>query len=116
VSHTTREHRRLARERRTVHAMILMFCQDHHGTQEQFCIECEELYTYALLRLDHCSFGGNKPTCANCTVHCYKPNMRQKARQVMRYAGPRMLKRHPILAILHLLDGVRKTPGARQKV
>ena len=26
----------------------------------------------------------------------------------MRYAGPRMLLTHPILAILHLVDGLRK--------
>jgi hypothetical protein len=29
----------------------------------------------------------------------------------MRYAGPRMLKRHPILAIRHLLDEARKPPA-----
>jgi hypothetical protein len=26
----------------------------------------------------------------------------------MRYAGPRMLGRHPVLALLHKLDGLRK--------
>jgi hypothetical protein len=30
-------------------------------------------------------------------------------REVMRYSGPRMLKRHPVLALAHLVDG-RKTP------
>jgi hypothetical protein len=33
--------------------------------------------------------------------------MSDKIRTVMRYAGPRMLLRHPILAIGHLLDGRR---------
>jgi hypothetical protein len=28
----------------------------------------------------------------------------------MRYAGPRMLLSHPILAILHLIDGLRARP------
>ena len=32
-----------------------------------------------------------------------------QAREIMRYAGPRMLFRHPILAIAHQLDGLRKT-------
>jgi hypothetical protein len=105
-----REQRRMARERRTMYAMILMYCQDHHHTDETFCAECDALHTYAMARLDRCPFGGNKPTCANCPIHCYKPDMREKARQVMRYAGPRMLKRHPFLAILHLLDGFRKAP------
>ena len=43
-------------------------------------------------------------------MHCYKPDMRQKVRQVMRYAGPRMMLRHPILAVRHMLDGKRKAP------
>ena len=34
-------------------------------------------------------------------------------KQVMRYAGPRMLWRHPILAIRHLLDGQRPLPVIR---
>jgi hypothetical protein len=28
-------------------------------------------------------------------------------REVMRYAGPRMLWRHPLLAVAHLIDGRR---------
>jgi hypothetical protein len=31
-------------------------------------------------------------------------------RAMMRYAGPRMLLRHPILAVLHLFDGKRHIP------
>jgi hypothetical protein len=34
--------------------------------------------------------------------------MREAVREVMRYAGPRMALRHPILAFLHLLDGFVK--------
>jgi hypothetical protein len=36
--------------------------------------------------------------------------MRQRIRAVMRYAGPRMLLRHPGMAIMHLFDGARKQP------
>jgi len=45
-----------------------------------------------------------KPTCALCPIHCYKPAMREQIRDVMRYAGPRMLRHHPILSIRHLLE------------
>jgi hypothetical protein len=31
-------------------------------------------------------------------------------REVMRYAGPRMIWRHPILAIWHMIDGKREAP------
>ena len=55
-------------------------------------------------------FHEGKTTCANCPAHCYKPEMREKIRKVMRYAGPRMIYRHPILALLHIIDGRRKEP------
>jgi hypothetical protein len=50
-------------------------------------------------------------TCAKCPVHCYRPELRERIRAVMRYAGPRMLFRHPRLAILHLWDRVKRAPG-----
>jgi hypothetical protein len=103
-------HPRLDRERRTMRAMILMYCQDHHDAAEALCPECSDLYTYALARLEGCPYGEKKPACANCPIHCYKSDRREEVRRVMRYSGPRMLKRHPILAILHLLDGLRKAP------
>ena len=106
----SRPHRRLAREQRTMRAMILMYCQGHHGAAEELCPDCSTLHTYARARLDRCPYAGQKPACANCPIHCYKPDMREKVRQIMRYAGPRMLTRHPLLAILHLLDGLRKPP------
>jgi hypothetical protein len=65
---------------------------------------------YATRRLERCVFGDTKPTCANCVVHCYSAEMREKIRGVMRWAGPRMLLRHPVLGITHLLDGKRPVP------
>jgi hypothetical protein len=66
-------------------------------------------------RLDTCPFQAGKTTCAKCPIHCYKPDMREQVRTVMRYAGPRMLLRHPILALWHLVDGVRKEPVRAEK-
>jgi hypothetical protein len=34
--------------------------------------------------------------------------MKEKIRAVMRYAGPLMIYRHPILALFHFIDGFRK--------
>ncbi|WP_420213628.1 nitrous oxide-stimulated promoter family protein, partial [Klebsiella pneumoniae] len=42
--------------------------------------------------------------CKQCPVHCYQPAKREEMKQIMRWAGPRMLWRHPILTIRHLLD------------
>ena len=121
--------RRLAREEKTIAAMIDLYCRDHHAGEpsaagaaagppavagppagdDELCAECAEILAYARLRLEKCRYGADKPTCANCETHCYRPAMRERVRVVMRYSGPRMLKRHPLLAVAHLVDG-RKTP------
>ena len=95
----------MEQERRTVEAMIEIFCHGHHDTPEGLCPECTELLAYVTQRLDKCPLRNNKPKCSKCPVHCYKPDMREKIRAVMSYAGPRMLCRHPILAGRHYLMG-----------
>lgn len=101
---------RLARELKTIRAMLEIWCRDQHGVRGALCVECQELMTYATKRLAGCPFGAAKPTCSNCRIHCYGPTERAHVRAVMRYAGPRMLARHPWLAIAHLLDGRRPAP------
>jgi hypothetical protein len=101
---------RLRREIATVQAMIALYCRDHHGGPG-LCGDCRCLAEYAQQRVDRCPFRAAKPTCANCTVHCYSPRMRERVREVMRYAGPRMLWRHPVLALRHWLDGRRAPAG-----
>ena len=87
--------------------MVRLYCRAQHESNGALCAECAGLLDYAHARLEKCPFQEDKTTCARCPVHCYKADMRDKVRAVMRYAGPRMLHRHPILAILHLLDGLR---------
>jgi len=104
------EHPRMVREGKTVEAMIRIYCRGEHGSGKKLCRECRELLDYARERLDRCPFQAGKTTCVKCPVHCYKPDMREKIRATMRYAGPRMLTRHPVLAVFHLVDGLRKEP------
>jgi hypothetical protein len=101
---------RMAREHKTVEATIHVYCRGNHGTGRTLCSDCTELLDYARERLDRCPFQESKTTCAKCPVHCYRPAMRERIRAVMRYAGPRMLWRHPVLALLHLVDGLQHEP------
>lgn len=103
---------RIAREGRTVSVMIDLYCRKQHGGSE-LCPDCRELAVYAAERLWKCPFQNGKTTCAKCPVHCYKPAMRERIRAVMRYSGPRMIYRHPVLAVYHLVDGRRKEPLSR---
>ena len=80
----------LVRERTTVTAMIRIYCHDHHKREGELCAECGELLAYAMHRLDRCPFGVEKPKCADCSIHCYRPEMQSRIRQVMRYAGPKL--------------------------
>jgi hypothetical protein len=108
--HDRSRHPRLARELTTIRAMARIFCRDVHGTAEGLCARCQALMDYATRRLDRCVFGDDKPTCANCKVHCYNAENREAVRTMMRYAGPKMLFRHPVLAIAHIVDGRRPAP------
>ncbi|HZK56107.1 MAG TPA: nitrous oxide-stimulated promoter family protein [Desulfosporosinus sp.] len=98
----------LERERTTLQMMIRHYCKVHHHSARVLCSECQGLSDYALTRLASCKFGENKPTCGKCTVHCYKPEMRKRIIEIMRYSGPRMLLIHPVIAIRHLIDGLKK--------
>ena len=73
---------RLDRERRTLASMIEIYCHARHQQAVGLCAECEQLLAYAMQRIDKCPFQENKPTCAKCTIHCYKPQMRQQVREV----------------------------------
>lgn len=64
---------------------------------------------YARKRLRLCPFQDKKPTCSKCSIHCYAPGKSEQIKAIMRYSGPRMLLSHPILALHHILDGLRKS-------
>ncbi|MDD5190790.1 MAG: nitrous oxide-stimulated promoter family protein [Dehalococcoidales bacterium] len=102
-----KRHPRMVRESRTMNVMINMYCHKQHQGRE-LCAGCRELLTYAEERLNKCPFQAGKSTCAKCRVHCYQKTMREKIRGVMRYAGPRMIFCHPVLAVLHLVDRLKK--------
>ena len=104
------KNRRISREGKTIEKMIRLYCRKLHRTGRYLCDDCNGLLTYARLRLYNCPFNEGKTTCAKCPVHCYKPDMREKIRKVMRYSGPRMMYRHPILSIYHLIDKKREKP------
>ena len=63
------------------------------------------------LRYCYCPFIATKTFCSQCRVHCYAPAQRQAIKDVMRYAGPRMLLRHPVMAVHHGIDTLRAKRG-----
>lgn len=103
---------RRVREMRVVSQMVALYCAGNHDAQartrtahcgEAVCDQCAAVDAYAVARTQGCRKMGEKTSCEACGNHCYKPEERERIREVMRYAGPRMMTRHPIAALRHLL-------------
>ncbi|KAA9001740.1 nitrous oxide-stimulated promoter family protein [Affinibrenneria salicis] len=106
--------KRRRRELTTVGLMIELYQQAHPtpaGDDQHYAL----LLQYAQKRLEKCYFGEQKPACKNCPIHCYQPARRAAIKIIMRWAGPRMLLHHPILAIRHLIDDRRPAPPAGRR-
>ena len=98
----------LAREAETIGVMVRMYCAAHHGGRAgALCEECDALLGYALQRFERCPFGADKGPCSKCEVHCYKPDMQARVQAVMRYAGPRMLTKHPVMGLRHVVMSLK---------
>jgi len=90
-------------EKQGVSRMIHLYCRKKHNTPGDLCKECETLKQYAFDRLVHCPFKEHKAACKDCTVHCYRKDMRAEIRKVMRFSGPRMILYHPLDVLKHLI-------------
>lgn len=101
-------------EKQLVSEMIALYCRGVHKSRT-LCNECRELDEYARQRAEHCPRMEQKSFCSACPVHCYKPEMREKIRAVMRWAGPRMLFHRPILAIRHVIITIQEKKKAKVK-
>lgn len=92
------------REKAMVSEMIALYCKKRHGGKGKLCPECAALEAYARQRSDKCPFMETKTFCSNCKVHCYRPEMREKIRAVMRFSGSRMIFCHPVAAMRHVME------------
>lgn len=100
---------KIEREKKVSFLMIDLYCRKKHKTNKGcVCLECSELKEYVSLRLEKCPFKDNKSFCSNCKIHCYKKDMQERIRKVMRFSGPRMILYHPVLAIKHLVESKKE--------
>ena len=103
------------KEQYVVSQMIELYCHKNHKPSDKtVCQECRELMDYAVARSQHCPFMEKKTFCANCTVHCYKPDMREKIKKVMRFSGPRILFYHPVMATWHVITSKQEKRRIRK--
>lgn len=110
---TTRDKRE--REKELVSQMIALYCRKQHHTGNALCPDCAALDAYARSRSDRCPFMETKTFCSNCKVHCYKPEMRERIRTVMRFSGPRMIFHHPVTAVRHVIESKKEQRKLAEK-
>lgn len=97
--------KRINYEKKTVLAMIEIYCRAKHSKNE-LCNECNEMLNYAYKRIELCPFLPDKPVCKNCKIHCYEKDMRERIKLIMRYSGPRIFIYKPILAIIYIFNNI----------
>ena len=86
---TPKELKAWEKEKKLIPVMIKKYCHGKHGTKgENICEECKALTEYALFR-------------------CYKPDMREKIKDVMKWSGPRMIFTHPVFAMGHVFQMIK---------
>lgn len=104
--------KRRAREKRTISQMVALYCAGNHEAAvrietahcgEAVCADCLAIDANAVQRTERCRKMDEKTSCEQCGNHCYRPVDRERIREVMRYAGPRMLGKHPLAAMRHLM-------------
>jgi len=97
------EEKKQQKEIKIINEMIKLYCRKNkHMAKDILCEECKDLKEYALKRIEGCPFKQTKTFCSNCKVHCFKADSRKQIKKVMRYAGPRIILHHPVMALQHL--------------
>ncbi len=103
-------------EKKTLAAMVSIYCRKQHQAKDRLCPDCGKLQDYALQKLEQCVFGAKKPNCVHCPIHCYEPVRRQQIQKVMRHSGPLMLRYHPMLAVVHIARRLRNRPIEKRSI
>ena len=114
--------RKKAKELRVLGDFIALYCREHHrgeerapfrfrddrlrdtldGKSPELCRECARLLNHGAAKLLLCPYDP-KPACRKCPTHCYAPGYRERVREVMRFSGPRMVRRGRLHYLLHYL-------------
>ncbi|MBR0405322.1 MAG: nitrous oxide-stimulated promoter family protein [Eggerthellaceae bacterium] len=95
---------RAATDRRVLEAMGLIFCKAHHSGEKDacgLCPSCRATVEETLARTAVCPFN-HEGNCQDCAIHCQRGEARERIREIMRYAAPRMVLRHPLMTAEYL--------------
>lgn len=69
--------------------------------ERNLCPECASFLHYAITKRLKCPLESEKPTCKHCRIHCYDRPRREKVREIMSYAGRRLMMRGRLDYVWH---------------
>ena len=87
-------------EKELLALMISIYENDHQQ-------DLSKLKEYAFKRIDCCPRKEEKTFCSSCPIHCYQKIYREQIKEVMKYSGKRMLFKHPVITIKHLINTIK---------
>ncbi|PLX66071.1 MAG: nitrous oxide-stimulated promoter family protein [Denitrovibrio sp.] len=93
-----KKEKRIKKDEKVLQAFIKIYCEQKHQKtggvpkSNALCPACYDLLSYALKRNELCPLDP-KPRCKKCHVHCYKPEMRERIKEVMKFSGQYYLRR-----------------------
>lgn len=69
--------------------------------ERSLCPECASFLEYAVTKRLKCPLEAGKPDCKHCRIHCYDRPRREKVREIMSYAGRRLMLRGRLDYVWH---------------
>lgn len=91
---------------RLIGKFVEVYCTGKHREAEHTCValpadlgervvctECASFLEYAIAKRLKCPLEAEKPTCKHCRIHCYDKLRREKVREIMSYAGRKLMMR-----------------------
>lgn len=99
---------------RLIGKFVEVYCAGKHGDvareiftlpdgagERKFCRECYSFMGYAIAKRMKCPLEAEKPSCKHCRIHCYASEQRKKVREIMGYAGRKLMLRGRLDYIWH---------------
>lgn len=98
------------KEKETVRKMFGLYCQKNHDTPagKKLCPKCTALLATVMLKMNRCPYGITKPICEKCKIPCFGKKQTKDFLDIMQGSRTKMLLRHPIMAMRHRLNGMRR--------
>lgn len=100
----------IPQEKETIRKMFGIYCKNNHGvsTGKKLCPKCTALLATAMLKMNRCPYGITKPICDKCKTPCFGTAQTKEFLEIMKGAQTRMFFKHPMMAMKHMLYGMRR--------